>query len=113
MLGFVTADGIRLAAIVLAGASFGVALVVIRHLMLRAPRTERFLFVLLGLIHLAVVGYVTATLVSYAGEQLTWRAPIALSIFTAKLIAMVLARELVITGKLKADPPQRRLQDPP
>jgi uncharacterized membrane-anchored protein len=113
LLGNGGADFARVGVVFLGGASFGVAFVVVRALIADATRQEAFLYRLLVCIHGAVVLFVAGTLSEFIERPLTWRTPAAAAIFSAKLVAMLVARHVVTERRHTLHPPQRRRGDEP
>lgn len=106
-----TADALRIVAVIIGGASFSVGVLVIREWVRRLDGYGRLAARVFGAVHLLVVLFIALTLAEHAGEPLNWRAPMALTIFTTKLICLSLVYELQQDTKRRGDPPQRRAED--
>lgn len=104
-------DMIRILTVVIGGLSFGVAIPVLRLIITQGVRAEAFAARLFGGIHLAIVVYIAGVLAERAGQPLTWTTPAAVAIFTAKLVGLLVIREIVWSRELRGDPPIRRAED--
>lgn len=107
------ADLLRILAVLLGGASFGVGAVVAREWVRRLDGFGRLAAQIFAVVHLLVVLFIAGVLAERAGEPVYWQTPMALTIFTAKLSCLELIRQLQRDQYLRYDPPQRRVTDKP
>lgn len=105
------ADILRVIAVVLAGLSFGIALMLLPKLKLIWAREDLLTAQAFLIVHFLIALYVAGTLAEHAGDALTWRTPVALVAFTLKIALLALLRERVIGRDLHVDPPTRRIDD--
>lgn len=106
-------DAVRMFAVILGGLSFGAALTVGRLMVSRATRAEAFAIRGFITIHLLVVLYITGVIAARHGEPLSWYTPGALMIFTAKVVLLLMLREVFLSRELRQSPPGRRSDDFP
>lgn len=104
-------EAVRIGVVILGGASFGVALIILRHMTAYVGRAELFILRLIVAIHGAVVVYIAGVLTERVGEPMSWQTPAAAAIFSAKLVALLAAREVVTARRLREEPPTRRAED--
>lgn len=104
-------DLMRIVAFLLGGASLGAIIPVLRRFIRDGDRTQAFVARLFGIVHVSVVLFLFAILAERIGEPLTWYTPAAVGIFTTKLIAVWMLREIVLEQESRAEPPQRRAGD--
>lgn len=105
------ADGLRVLAVLVGGASFSIGVVVVREWVTRMDGFAQLAALMFGVVHFLVVTFVALSLAEHSGEPLSWRTPIALTIFTLKVASLELARRVQRDTYLREDPPQRRAQD--
>lgn len=108
----VQSDATRVAAIALAGASFGVAIPVIREFARITDAYDRLAVKLFGVVHVLIVLFVWLTLAGRFGEDLTWRTPLAVVIFTLKIAVLLLIRQGQMDRNHRGQRPSRRHSDP-
>jgi hypothetical protein len=105
------ADLVRVAAVILGGASFGMGAVLIPRLKAVWAKEDLLIARTFLCVHLLVVLFVAGALAEKAGEALSWRTPIALVIFSVKLVMLAFLRSRVEGMRLQESPPSRRAAD--
>lgn len=104
-------DAVRIVTVIIGGLSFGVAIPVLRLIIAEGVRAEAFAARLFGGIHLAIVVYIAGVLAERGGDPMSWYTPAAVFIFTAKLIGLLVIREIMWSRELRNEPPIRRAED--
>jgi hypothetical protein len=102
---------LRVVAVAAGGVSFGIAVPTVLMLCSRMGRQYKLVARGFLAVHLFVVVYVAATLAYFLGEDLTWRAPLALVIYVVKIMVLILLRDLELARRRRVDPPARRATD--
>ena len=105
------ADLCRVAAVLLGGVSFGMAAMLLPQVRKVWAKEELLMARTFIAVHLLVVLFVAGALAEKAGEQLSWRTPVALVAFSLKIVIFALLRERLSGRDLESDPPQRRALD--
>src|SRR4051812_2498750 len=98
---FVPVDIVRASAIILGGVSFGMALSLFPQLKVRWAKEDLLGARLFLVVHFLVVLFVTGNLIERHGEDLTWRTPVALLIFSLKIVMLALLRDRIVGLNLR------------